>query len=98
MKMKGGFNRRNLFTDLHYITLSFLQVLLITYGYYYFWEWSIQIAKYYGINHENEILLSAIFVFIIGVFSCITHLPIAIYHTFVLEQKHGFNKQVRFSI
>jgi len=35
---------------------------------------------------------------IIGVFSHISNLPIEIYDTFVLEQKHGFNKQVRFSI
>lgn len=68
-------------------------IILITYGYYYFWQWSIQIAKYYGINHKSEILLSMIFMFIIGVFSHISHLPIAIYDTFVLEQKHGFNKQ-----
>jgi len=76
----------------------FLQLILITYGYYYFWQWSIKIAKYYGINHESEILISAICMFIIGVFSHISNLPIVIYDTFVLEQKHGFNKQVRFSI
>lgn len=68
-------------------------VILITYGNYYFWQWSIAVAKYYGMNHESEILLSAICLFIIGVITHISNLPIAVYDTFVLEQKHGFNKQ-----
>lgn len=68
-------------------------LILITYGYYYFWQWSIDIAKYFGINHESEMLISAICVLIIGTVTHISSLPIMIYDTFVLEQKHGFNKQ-----
>ncbi|XP_012540453.1 CAAX prenyl protease 1 homolog [Monomorium pharaonis] len=68
-------------------------LILVTYGNYYFWQWSIAIAKYYGMNHESEILLSAICLFIIGIITHISNLPIAVYDTFVLEQKHGFNKQ-----
>ncbi|XP_011881356.1 PREDICTED: CAAX prenyl protease 1 homolog [Vollenhovia emeryi] len=68
-------------------------IILVTFGYHYIWQMSIQIAKYYGINHENEILLSAIWMLIMSLFSNIFSLPIAIYDTFVLEQKHGFNKQ-----
>ncbi|KYN37827.1 CAAX prenyl protease 1 like protein [Trachymyrmex septentrionalis] len=68
-------------------------LILIFYAYYYFWQWSIKIAKYYDFDHKNEILISAICMFIIGIFSHISNLPIEIYDTFVLEQKHGFNKQ-----
>lgn len=96
MKTEGNFV--GIIDKLALNNLIFLQLILITYGYYYFWQWSIQIAKYYGINYENEILLSAICMFIISVFSAIFNLPLAVYDTFVLEQKHGFNKQVSFSI
>ncbi|XP_077276239.1 CAAX prenyl protease 1 homolog [Temnothorax americanus] len=66
---------------------------LTTFAYHYFWQCSIQIAKYYGFNHESEILISAICMVFISVFSYIANLPIDIYDTFVLEEKHGFNKQ-----
>ncbi|XP_018399124.1 PREDICTED: CAAX prenyl protease 1 homolog [Cyphomyrmex costatus] len=68
-------------------------LILVFYGYYYFWQWSIKIAKYCDFNHENEILISMICMFIVGLVSHVANLPIAIYDTFVLEQKHGFNKQ-----
>lgn len=81
--------------NLHY-NMILLQIILSTYAYYYFWQRSVGIAKYYGFNHENEILISMICTFITAIFSQIINLPIAIYDTFVLEEKHGFNKQVRF--
>ncbi|XP_029159147.1 CAAX prenyl protease 1 homolog [Nylanderia fulva] len=71
----------------------FNTIILVTYGYYYAWQWSIEIAKYCGINHENDILLSAICMFIVNVVSHMINLPLVIYDTFVLEEKHGFNKQ-----
>lgn len=33
--------------------------------------------------------------FIINIISHIINLPLVIYDTFVLEEKHGFNKQVK---
>ena len=33
-----------------------------------------------------------------SIFSFIIELPLEVYDTFVVEQKHGFNKQVRFLI
>lgn len=71
----------------------FNTIILVAYGYYYSWQWSIKIAKYFGINEENDILLSAICMFIINVISHIINLPLVIYDTFILEEKHGFNKQ-----
>ncbi|XP_072744658.1 CAAX prenyl protease 1 homolog [Anoplolepis gracilipes] len=71
----------------------FNTIILVAFGYYHTWQWSIEIAKYCGINHENDILLSAICMFIINVISHIINLPLVIYDIFVLEEKHGFNKQ-----
>jgi STE24 endopeptidase len=34
------------------------------------------------------------FVFLLNVFNTVTNFPFSIYSTFVLEEKHGFNKQV----
>ncbi|KAL0102570.1 hypothetical protein PUN28_018100 [Cardiocondyla obscurior] len=68
-------------------------LILVSFGYYHMWQWSLQIAKYYGINHENEMIISLIYIFIMGVISYIFNLPLMIYDTFVVEQKHGFNKQ-----
>lgn len=71
-----------------------MQILLLFFVFYYYWEWSIQLSKYFGLNHENEIIVSAICIFIKVIISDIIDLPLNIYDTFVLEEKHGFNKQV----
>lgn len=71
----------------------FNTAVLVVYGYYYVWQWSIELAKYCGINHENDILISAVCMFILQMISHIIDLPIIIYNTFVLEEKYGFNKQ-----
>ncbi|XP_076234063.1 CAAX prenyl protease 1 homolog [Calliopsis andreniformis] len=67
--------------------------LLLVFCYHHFWQWSIEIAKYVGLNHENEILISAICMLIINVIYDTITLPLKIYGTFVVEQKHGFNKE-----
>lgn len=76
--------------------IFFFQIILVVYGYHQVWQWSIEIGKSCGITHENDILLSAISMFIINVISHVINLPLIIYETFVLEEKHGFNKQVKF--
>ncbi|KAG7189102.1 hypothetical protein KM043_008678 [Ampulex compressa] len=74
-------------------SMIFTMIFLLSYLYYYFWEWSIQLAVYFGLNRENEILISAICMFIINVVSDTLNLPLNIYYTFWVEEKHGFNKQ-----
>ena len=44
---------------------------------------------------DNVILRSIIFVLIWAAIQSLLSLPVSIYSTFVLEEKHGFNKQVR---
>ncbi|KAK2584382.1 hypothetical protein KPH14_006767 [Odynerus spinipes] len=66
---------------------------LVFFGYYYYWEWSIKLAQLLGLNHENEIMISAICVFIQVIIYYFISLPFTVYSTFVVEEKHGFNKQ-----
>ncbi|CAF4436523.1 unnamed protein product, partial [Rotaria sp. Silwood2] len=58
------------------------------------WLWKISgniLAKYNYYN--NEILQSLIFICIITIYSTISNIPWSYYYHFILEEKHGFNKQ-----
>ncbi|KAK9298004.1 hypothetical protein QLX08_008523 [Tetragonisca angustula] len=68
-------------------------VYLLTLCYHRFWMWSVDIIKYCGLDDTNEILISAVCMLIINIIYDIIFLPFKIYFTFVLEQKHGFNKE-----
>jgi len=67
--------------------------ILYLQGYRIFWDAAgLSLARFdYGPDHE--ILQSILFTLYLSVFSTITGLPFTIYSTFVIEQKHGFNKQ-----
>ncbi|XP_031831556.1 CAAX prenyl protease 1 homolog [Nomia melanderi] len=80
-------NFKNTYSDI------FTTGFLLTLGYRHFWKWSIEVEKYFGLNYENEILLSVTFMFILNVFYSIINLPLVVYKTFVIEQKHGFNRE-----
>jgi len=63
-------------------------------GYKIFWGYASSSVTNLGYEaKENEILVSILFSFYLSVFSTLTGLPFSIYREFVLEQKHGFNKQ-----
>lgn len=47
----------------------------------------------YESSSEHEIIQSLAFIYIFSLFSFVTSLPWNIYSTFVIEEKHGFNKQ-----
>ncbi|EFN86023.1 CAAX prenyl protease 1 homolog [Harpegnathos saltator] len=68
-------------------------IILLTYGPYIIWQWSVGIAKYCGINHERETLISPIYMCIINLSLEVLNLPLTVYYIFVLEEKYGFNKQ-----
>lgn len=64
----------------------------------YFWNISGEImTNKFGFSKtdsvEREIFQSLLFVLITSIISTVVNLPISIYSTFVVEQKHGFNKQ-----
>ncbi|XP_053984124.1 CAAX prenyl protease 1 homolog [Hylaeus anthracinus] len=67
--------------------------ILLASCYRHFWQWSIDLANYFGLNPENEIILSGICMLIINVIYDVTDLPLKIYDKFVVEQEHGFNKE-----
>lgn len=63
-------------------------------GYQKFWQLSAFCLDQLGMDTaDNEILMSLMFTFLMSVFSTVTGLPFTIYSTFVVEEKHGFNKQ-----
>lgn len=43
----------------------------------------------------NELLISCAFMIVTNTVNMIVHMPLSVYTTFVLEEKHGFNKQVK---
>ncbi|XP_076661294.1 CAAX prenyl protease 1 homolog [Halictus rubicundus] len=71
----------------------FTTAFLLLSGYYYFWEWSVDVAKYVGFSRENDILISGICMFLTYVGGTIICLPLVVYEKFVIEHKHGFNKE-----
>lgn len=58
-----------------------------------FWYKAKELTGNLHLNPENEIHVSCIFLLLITVIGTIKDLPWKIYGTFVLEAKHGFNKQ-----
>ncbi|ESO88920.1 hypothetical protein LOTGIDRAFT_209825 [Lottia gigantea] len=59
------------------------------------WLWSVagRLMDRYNYGSEYEITQSIVFTLLATIFSTITSLPWSIYSTFVIEEKHGFNKQ-----
>jgi STE24 endopeptidase len=60
----------------------------------YFWNFTGVIVSASGYDTNNEILRSAALMLVMNIFNTLVGLPFSVYHTFVLEEKHGFNKQV----
>jgi len=74
----------------------FRQVLdsaLLHYG-VYAWSWDIagSIRSTIGYGPEHEIIQSLLFAAILFFVSSIPGIPLSAYQTFILEEKHGFNK------
>ncbi|RYR75186.1 hypothetical protein Ahy_A02g009861 [Arachis hypogaea] len=59
----------------------------------WFWKKSEHLVTLVGLNAENEILHTLGFLAGVMIWSQITDLPFSLYSTFVIEARHGFNKQ-----
>uniref|UniRef100_A0A2N9F587 CAAX prenyl protease n=1 Tax=Fagus sylvatica TaxID=28930 RepID=A0A2N9F587_FAGSY len=59
----------------------------------WFWKKSGEFVVLAGLNAENEILHTLAFLAGVMIWSQITDLPFSLYSTFVIEARHGFNKQ-----
>lgn len=69
-------------------------LVLCLQGYPVFWGWAGLSLEYLGQEPaESEILQSLLFTLYLSLFSTITSLPFSVYNTFVVEERHGFNKQ-----
>lgn len=73
-------------------------VLIVSLEFYFgflgiVWHKSQQFARRFEWDHTNEIYVSCIFMMILNSINLFKDLPFKIYSIFVLEQRHGFNKQ-----
>uniref|UniRef100_A0A2P2M8T9 CAAX prenyl protease n=1 Tax=Rhizophora mucronata TaxID=61149 RepID=A0A2P2M8T9_RHIMU len=59
----------------------------------WFWKKSGNFLISVGLNADNEILHTLSFLAAVMIWSQITDLPFSLYSTFVIEARHGFNKQ-----
>ncbi|TFK25913.1 metalloendopeptidase [Coprinopsis marcescibilis] len=70
-----------------------LDSLLLHFG-FYAWAWTAasSLVGKFGYGADYQIPQSIAFVFVLFFGSTIPTLPLSVYSTFVLEEKHGFNK------
>ncbi|EJD00304.1 uncharacterized protein FOMMEDRAFT_22167 [Fomitiporia mediterranea MF3/22] len=70
-----------------------LESSMLHYG-VYAWAWDLagRTISRFGYGTDYEILQSNVFVGILYLISTVPTLPLSIYQTFVLEERHGFNK------
>lgn len=67
-------------------------LVLILGGFPFFWSLCEQWAAKFGFG-GNELVVTSLFIVVGSLISTVVDLPWSIYFTFVIEQKHGFNKQ-----
>lgn len=59
----------------------------------YLWSEAIVYTQKVNLNPQSEIQVSCVFLCIVNFIGIWKDLPFTIYNTFVLEERHGFNKQ-----
>ena len=73
---------------------TFNTVLIWLFAYKYLWDVAQDLNRQTGVlDSESEIHRSLTFIVLSNVLSTVIYMPFSVYSTFVLEQKHGFNKQ-----
>ena len=81
-----------LVTDLYSTAITTLKIV---YNYYPI-MWAISgtiLSDYLQLEGEREITQSCIMLFLMAIEDVITNIPFSAYSTFIIEEKHGFNKQ-----
>lgn len=68
-------------------------VILLFGGIPFLWNKSGEFLQRHGYDEEYEILQSNVFLLGATAFGLVTGLPWSLYSTFVIEERHGFNKQ-----
>lgn len=57
------------------------------------WETSVAIAEHFGYSRSHEVLITVIYNLLDAGKDTLLAVPFSLYSTFVVEQRHGFNKQ-----
>lgn len=75
-----------------------MDVMLVTLELYfgfiaYLWKKAELLAVQLNLDESSEIIVSCLFLAIVSCISIVKDMPFKVYKTFVLEEKHGFNKQ-----
>ncbi|XP_075493012.1 CAAX prenyl protease 1 homolog [Primulina tabacum] len=82
------------FHFLHEFVTILMDSAILSFGLLpWFWKRSGEFLLYAGLNAENEILHTLAFLAGVMFWSQLTDLPFSLYSTFVIEARHGFNKQ-----
>ncbi|KAL9264374.1 CAAX prenyl protease 1-like protein [Drosera capensis] len=82
------------FHFLHEFVSIVLEVAILGFGVLpFFWKRSGEVVQYVGLSPENEIFHTLSFLAGVMIWSQVTDLPFSLYSTFVIEARHGFNKQ-----
>ncbi|KAF8778713.1 CAAX prenyl protease 1 homolog [Argiope bruennichi] len=71
----------------------FQTAVLVFGGIPFLWRLSGQCTSYFGYGREHEVTQTVTFALIGAIITTITDLPWNLYATFVIEERHGFNKQ-----
>lgn len=59
----------------------------------WFWGLAAQLVARYGFETAAEIQTSVVFCLMFGAIPMLLDIPWSLYSTFVIEERHGFNKQ-----
>ncbi|XP_059484997.1 CAAX prenyl protease 1 homolog [Neocloeon triangulifer] len=62
-------------------------------GFSIFWTQGKMVLVKVGLNPESEVQVSMAFMLVLNALTTVIGMPFAVYSTFVLEERHGFNKQ-----
>ncbi|KAJ6338420.1 hypothetical protein OIU76_007981 [Salix suchowensis] len=85
---------KSYFNFVHEFVTILLDSAILFYGILpLFWKKSGSFLVLVGLNEENEIFHTLAFLAGVMIWSQITDLPFSLYSTFVIEARHGFNKQ-----
>ncbi|XP_053604288.1 CAAX prenyl protease 1 homolog [Plodia interpunctella] len=76
-----------------FYSIIFTTVILHKRWIYVAWNKSENIAATFNVSPDREILVSCVFMTFVTLFNFVVNMPFKIYGTFVLEERHGFNKQ-----
>lgn len=57
------------------------------------WNKSERLCEHVGLNRTSEIQVSCVFMVLLNTINIFKEMPFKLYGTFVLEERHGFNKQ-----